>query len=185
MGKHQPAPGMLLIAEPFLPDPNFFRTVVLLVEHNMEGTFGIVLNRPAPVSVKEVTDFLGDVDYPLFIGGPVQRDMLHALHALPMLESQSHKVMPGLYWTADMRSIRTILASRDIPTSMLRFYAGYAGWAVGQLDAEMRSNSWILTPAQLEYVFSSEPEKLWRKVLTDMGGKFAFIATFPDDPRVN
>ncbi|MCS6895418.1 MAG: YqgE/AlgH family protein [Bacteroidia bacterium] len=181
----QPAPGVLLVAEPFMPDPNFARTVVLLVEHNIQGSFGVVLNRPAPVQVKEVTDFFGEISHGLYLGGPVETKVLHALHSIPPLEAHSQKVMEHLYWTADMRAIRGILAAREIPEKILRFYAGYAGWAPGQLDQELALNSWITVPARREYIFSSPNTDLWRKVLTDMGGKYAFIATFPRDPRLN
>ncbi|MCS7297902.1 MAG: YqgE/AlgH family protein [Bacteroidia bacterium] len=181
----QPAPGVLLIAEPFMPDPNFARTVVLLVEHNMHGSFGVILNRPAPVQVREVTEFFGDIEHGLYLGGPVETKVLHVLHALPPLESHSQKVMDNLYWTADMRAIRGVLAARHIPDTMLRFYAGYAGWAPGQLDREIAFNSWILAPARREYVFATDVGNLWKRVLTDMGGKYAFIATFPPDPRLN
>ncbi|MCX7605907.1 MAG: YqgE/AlgH family protein [Bacteroidia bacterium] len=180
----KPSPGMLLVAEPYLPDPNFFRSVVLLVEHNAGGSLGFVLNRPAPVQVKEVTDYFGEVEYPLFRGGPVAPNTLHVLHAIGHL-AESQRITEGVYWTGNPRPLRAILATRDIPTSIIRFFAGYAGWAPGQLEAEIAQHSWILTEARPEYVFSSQPESLWRKVLTDMGGKYAFIATFPDDPRVN
>ncbi|MCX8112599.1 MAG: YqgE/AlgH family protein [Bacteroidia bacterium] len=181
----QPAPGVLLIAEPFMPDPNFARTVVLLVEHGIQGSFGVVLNRPALVQVKEVTNFFGEIEYGLYMGGPVEKKLLHVLHSLPPLEAQSQKVTDNVYWTADMRGIRGVLAARRIPETHLRFYAGYAGWAPGQLDREIALHSWILAPARREYIFSNEPENLWRKVLTEMGGKYAFIATFPPDPRLN
>lgn len=181
----QPAPGVLLVAEPFMADPNFARTVVFLVEHSPQGTLGIVLNRPAPVRVREVTDFFGEISHPLYLGGPVERKVLHVLHSLPPLEPQSQKILPKVYWTADMRAIRGILAARDIPDTHLRFYAGYAGWAPGQLDRELAFHSWILAPARPEYIFTSDPSDLWARVLRDMGGKYALIATFPPDPRLN
>ncbi|MEN3040011.1 MAG: YqgE/AlgH family protein [Bacteroidia bacterium] len=181
----QPAPGVLLVAEPFMPDPNFARTVVLLVEHSVQGSIGIVLNRPAPVQIKEVTDFFGEISHGLYLGGPVETKVLHALHSIPTLEPYSQKILDNLYWTADMRALRRILSMRDIPEQLLRFYAGYAGWAPGQLDQELALNSWILTPARREYVFSPSVSSLWQRVLTDMGGKYAFFATFPRDPRLN
>lgn len=180
----QPAAGTLLVAEPYLPDPNFFRTVVLLVEHNAGGSLGFVLNRPAPVRVREVTDFFGEVDYPLFHGGPVQRNTLHIVHGIAQLP-EAQRVTEGVYWTGDPRSLRAILATRDLPPTMIRFFAGYAGWAPGQLDGEILQKSWIVVPAKREYVFTPQPENLWRQVLTDMGGKYALWATFPEDPRVN
>lgn len=181
----QPAPGILLVAEPFMADPNFARTVVLLVEHGIQGSFGIVLNRPATVQVREVTDFFGDISNHLYHGGPVERKVLHVLHSLPNLEEQSQKVLPRVYWTADMRAIRGLLAIREIPDTHLRFYAGYAGWAPGQLDHELAQHAWILASAKPEYVFAPPDQDLWKRVLTDMGGKYAFIATFPPDPRLN
>lgn len=181
----QPAPGVLLVAEPFMADPNFARTVVLLVEHDVKGSFGIVLNRPAPVQVREVTDFFGEIEYGLYVGGPVETKLLHVLHSLPSLEAYSQKISENLYWTMDMRVLRGVLAARHIPETHLRFFAGYAGWAPGQLDKELALNAWILAPSKREYVFSNNPETLWQRVLKDMGGKYAVIATFPPDPRLN
>lgn len=181
----QLAPGMLLIAEPYLPDPNFFRTVVLLVEHNAGGSLGFVLNRPATVRIKEVTDFFGEVGYPLYRGGPVQPDTLHVVHGLGEILPDSQKVAHRIYWSGDLHRLRALLATRELPESLIRFFAGYAGWAPGQLEAEMTQKSWILAPAKPEYVFTADPRTLWQRVLTDMGGKYAFLATFPEDPRTN
>ncbi|MCS7188990.1 MAG: YqgE/AlgH family protein [Bacteroidia bacterium] len=176
--------GILLIAEPYLPDPNFFRTVVLLVEHGAAGSLGFILNRPASVKLKEVTDYFGEVDYRLFRGGPVGLNTLHVLHSIETLP-ESQKVANGIFWSLNLRSLRALLATRNVPESFIRFFAGYAGWAPGQLESEIAQKAWILTTARCEYVFTTEPEILWQRVLIDMGGKYASLASLPEDPRVN
>ncbi|MCX7980085.1 MAG: YqgE/AlgH family protein [Bacteroidia bacterium] len=179
-----PAPGTLLIAEPYLPDANFFRAVILLVEHNAGGSLGFVLNHPMPVQVKEVTDYFGEIPNTLYRGGPVEKNKLFVLHAIPQLPD-SQKIIEGVYWSADPRALRAVLATRDLPDTVIRFLAGYAGWAPGQLDYELARKAWIVAPARAEYVFFPEPQKLWQKVLSDLGGKYAFLATLPEDPTVN
>jgi putative transcriptional regulator len=181
----RPEPNALLVAQPLLRDPNFARTVVLLVAHDSGGSLGYVLNRPAPVRVQEVTDYFGNIDYPLFIGGPVQRNTLHIVHALGEILPESQPVGKSLYWSGSWKHLRSLLAVRDLPPNTIRFFAGYAGWAPGQLEAEIAHKAWLVFPAKPEYVFSEEPEKLWEKVLLDQGGPYAQLTRYPVDPRLN
>lgn len=175
----------LLVAHPFLQDPNFRRSVVLIVAHDSSGSLGFVLNRPTPVRVKEVTDFLGEVDYPLYMGGPVQQNTLHIVHTLGPILEDSQEVGGGLYWSGNWKKLRALLAVRDIPQEMIRFFAGYAGWGPGQLEAEIAQGAWLVFPAQKAYVFSADPKTLWTRVLVDQGPQYAMLTRCPLDPRLN
>ncbi len=175
----------LLVAHPFLQDPNFLRTVVLIVAHDSSGSLGFVLNRPAPVRVKEVTDFFGEVDYPLYMGGPVDKNTLHIVHTLGTILEESREVGDGLYWSGSWKKLRALLAVREIPEAMIRFFAGYAGWGPGQLEAEIAQGAWLVFPAKKSYIFQADPKTLWQHVLQDQGPQYAALTRCPLDPRLN
>ncbi|HET9125986.1 MAG TPA: YqgE/AlgH family protein [Solirubrobacteraceae bacterium] len=176
------ARGQLLIAGPTLLDPNFQRTVVLIIEHSAEGALGLVLNRPSETTIGEVTSELGDLlgpEAPLFIGGPVQQT------ALILLAQFEDVARAALVAFADVG----VLGGEDHedPPPMLRAraFAGHSGWGPGQLDAELQHGDWILEPARHEDAFCEEPEALWRLVLSRKGGSYRLLARMPPDPSVN
>lgn len=176
--------GQLLIAGPGLLDPNFWRTVVLVIEHNEEGALGLVLNRPSETTVGESVpslEELVDRDEPLFIGGPVQPS---SVIVLARLEDPSEAALIAF------EDIGVIGAGSDSDPSPAgvrqgRAFVGHAGWGAGQLDAELERGDWITDPARREDAFSEEPRELWAWVLTRMGGSYALVARMPPDPSVN
>jgi putative transcriptional regulator len=178
------ARGQLLIAGPALIDRNFWRTVVLMVEHNREGALGLVLNRPSETSVSEAVpqlEELLDPDDLLFIGGPVQPS---AVIVLAQFEDPGDAALIAFN---DVGVLGTG-ASLDDPAAGVRrgrAFVGHAGWGPGQLDGELERGDWILEPATLEDAFTAEPDALWPEVLTRKGGSYALIARMPPDPSVN
>jgi putative transcriptional regulator len=169
--------GQLLIASPQLSD-YFRRTVVLVIEHNEDGAMGIVLNRRTETSVAEavpsLTELAGEEDV-VYSGGPVETDSVLALGDF-VDPSESGKQVAG--------SLGLLDPDRPEPDlRRLRIFAGYAGWAPGQLDAEMEQDAWIVTPARPEDAFAAED--VWPEVVQRKGGTFAFMATLPMDPRLN
>ncbi len=181
----KPEPGILLIAPPMLADPNFRRTVVLLCEHNDEGSFGLILNRPLSLRLGEVLDGIDAYTDPLFFGGPVQPNTLHFLHRYGELVPGASAVVDGVAWGGDFDVMKTLIEAESPTSRDLRFFLGYAGWSSGQLDEEIRQGGWILSDASAEDVFAEAPERLWRSVLRKKGGDYAILANFPDDPRLN
>lgn len=175
--------GQLLIAGPTLVDPNFWRTVVLIGEHNEEGALGVVLNRPATVTVDEAAPALSPLVHQgesVFIGGPVQPE------SAVVLADVEHPDFAGLIVFG---SIGFLMGEVD-PQALdgvrrARVFAGYAGWGAGQLEAEMEDESWIVEPAWPEDVFTDQPEGLWSSVLHRKGGRYAIISTMPPDPSLN
>lgn len=176
-------PGILLIAPPLLEDPNFWRSVVLLCAHGEEGSFGLILNRPTTLMLHEVLDI--SVSYPLFMGGPVQPETLHVLHRLGDAIPEAHPVGDGIYWGGDEETLLDQLRINPPKPEDMRFFLGYSGWAPGQLEEECETGGWILAPANVVNIFEDAPEQLWRTVLRRMGGAYALLANFPDDPRLN
>ncbi len=181
-----PAKGDLLISEPFLPDPNFERSVILLCEHNAEGSLGFVLNKPTDLKLQDALDEVSDFDKTLYTGGPVQRDTLHFIHKSAVLADRAEHLGNGIYWGGDFEKLLTMMNTRQISPEELKFFVGYSGWAAGQLEAELKQNSWIVCKAASEQqVFRMSPDMLWRQILASMGGKFKMYSNYPIDPRLN
>jgi putative transcriptional regulator len=178
------ARGQLLIAGPALLDPNFWRTVVLVVEHTEDGALGLVLNRPSGTTVGEAVsqlEQLVDLGDQLFIGGPVQPS---AVIVLAEFEDATDAALIAF----DDIGVLGIASSLDelgpgVRTG--RAFVGHAGWGPGQLDSELERGDWILEPAQRSDAFSDAPRELWQSVLTRKGGSYALIARMPADPSVN
>jgi Putative transcriptional regulator len=185
--------GALLVATPLLDDPNFRRSVVLILEHDEEGgTLGVVLNRPSEISVTQVLpswDPLVTGPSVLFEGGPVQTDSALALAAVasadePLGWRRLHSPTPAVarLGTVDLDAPPEILAGE---ITQMRIFAGYAGWTAGQLETEIRQGAWYLIDAEPGDTFHADPESLWRTVLRRQRSELAFVATCPDDPKLN
>jgi putative transcriptional regulator len=184
--------GRLLVATPLLGDPNFRRTVVLIVDDEAgEGTLGVVLNRPTKIPVGQVlqpwTDLVTDPSV-VFKGGPVAPNSALAIAAVPGTdEPVGWRALDGTPALA-----RLGLVDLDAPPGLLadavegfRVYAGYSGWGPGQLQDEIDEGAWYVLRAEPGDVFIDDPERLWRTVLRRQGGDMAFLATYPDDPALN
>jgi putative transcriptional regulator len=175
--------GQLLIAGPRLLDPNFQRTVVLMIEHSPEGALGLVLNRPSETNVGQVVSELEELlmaDTPVFIGGPVQPGGLIVLARFPEPD------MAALVSFDDVGILRAEVPLDDPPELLAsRAFAGHAGWGPGQLDDELERGDWILEAATVDDAFTEAPEELWSTVLARKGGSYALVARMPPDPSVN
>lgn len=183
--KITPEKGRLLISEPFLQDPNFDRTVVLLCEHNEEGSFGFVLNKPAIVKVHDLMDELKNFDEVIFIGGPVQQDTLHFIHRAPEIESGT-EVIKNINWGGNFENVLFLSDTNQLEPSQIRFFLGYSGWGPGQLEEELAEDAWIVCDfVTEELLFETEATNLWKKALSNMGGRFSVYANYPVDPNLN
>jgi putative transcriptional regulator len=182
--------GQLLVAAPALVDPNFNRTVVLLLDHDENGALGVVLNRPSPVPVGEIlADWSELAAEPgvLFHGGPVSTDSALAVATVP----------PGADESAEPVGWRRLyddtgIVDLDAPTELvapavsgLRIFAGYAGWGAEQLETEIEEGSWYVVPSLPGDVFGPDPEGLWMRVLRRQPGELAWVSTRPLDPTLN
>lgn len=179
--------GRLLVASPALLDPNFFRTVVLLVEHNDEGAAGVVLNRPSdrplvdgPLEGWE--DLAADPAL-VFVGGPVQ-----PAAAVCLGRARPDVVPDGFEPILDRLGVVDIgREAADLRPALdrIRVFAGYAGWGAGQLEGEIDEGAWYVLDADPEDALSQQPGGLWRFVLKRQGGHLALVANFPADPTMN
>ena len=182
--------GSLLISQPFLGDPNFERTVVLLCRYAAdEGTFGLVLNREANLRLGDVLALPGGdaspaAAMPLGLGGPVQPDTLHYLHRRADLP---HAVALGqdVYWGGDFGVLLDLVLQGEVGPDEVRLYVGYSGWSTGQLAAEVKENVWIVHPNAAGKVFTLNNDAFWRDILREKGGRFRMLSNYPTDPRLN
>ncbi|HWC86921.1 MAG TPA: YqgE/AlgH family protein [Solirubrobacteraceae bacterium] len=178
------ARGQLLIAGPGLLDPNFWRTVVLVVEHSEEGALGVVLNRPSETTVLDAVsqlDQLVDPDEPVFIGGPVQPG------SVIVVAQFEHPSDAALVAFDDVGVIGAGSSPEEMAAGVrrARAFVGHAGWGPGQLDGELERGDWIVESARSEDAFADDPKELWSEVLTRKGGSYALLARMPPDPSVN
>lgn len=180
-----PAKGTLLIANPFLKDPNFSRTVIFLCENTEQGTFGFVLNKQFSTNLNKLIPDLGMPAFPVFSGGPVQPDSLHFLHQYPDLISGGEEVFDGVYWGGNFESLQIHLKNNDISTDKIRFFIGYSGWTEGQLDMEMKEDSWITVKATRKLIFETSATETWKESLNFLGGDYKLMANYPIDPQLN
>lgn len=181
----EPVTGALLIADPFLKDPHFMRTVVFLCEHRDEGSFGFVLNKKLEITLGQVVPELEDCALPVYYGGPVQNDTLHFLHCYPNLLTGSIEVTDNVYWGGDFETLTGMIKNGSLDKTKIRFYLGYSGWGEGQLKNEMDTHSWLTVKARKKIVFMPEPEDVWPEALREMGGEYTQLINYPIDPQLN
>lgn len=180
----QPESGRILISEPFMMDPSFKRSVVLLCDYQEEGSFGLILNRPLNMNLNEVLPEL-EYDFPLFYGGPVGKDTLHFIHARGEMFEDALPVTPDLAYGGDFDRLKELLKEETFDSSNIRFFVGWCGWSAGQLDDELKEKSWIISEVDNDKVFESRSSSMWEASLNDMGGSYQLMAKFPEDPSLN
>jgi putative transcriptional regulator len=181
-----PAAGKLLISEPFMDDPNFTRSVVLLTEHGEEGTLGFVINHPSLLILNDlVAEFKGK-DFPVYYGGPVAMDTLHFIHRCPDKIPGGEEIAKGIYWGGNFETLKALVNEGSVTKEEVKFFVGYSGWGHDQLDEEMKGNTWIVSDKyDSDLVFSSSEEHIWREVIIHLGPKYAHISNFPQNPNLN
>lgn len=178
--------GSLLVAEPFMWDPNFKRTVTLICENDEEnGTFGFVLNRPMEMKLHEAINGVKKFNANLYYGGPVELDTLHFLHRLGNDLEGSVEICDGLYWGGNFSELKAMINSGSVKPADFRFFLGYSGWSKGQLAQEMKDLSWITYKVKAKHIFELKSENLWKEVLKEKGGEYAQMINFPEDPTYN
>ena len=178
-----PSTGTLLIANPFLKDPNFLRTVVFLCEHHETGTFGFVINKKYSKTLDELLPDMNDYKIPVYFGGPVQMETLHFLHQYPDLGGE--EVMKNVYWGGDFEILIPRIKSSAIDLDKIRFFIGYSGWTEGQLESEINEKSWLTVKATRNLVFHNKVEDTWKDSLKHLGGEYEMMINFPIDPQLN
>ncbi|GAA4514691.1 YqgE/AlgH family protein [Sphingobacterium thermophilum] len=180
-----PKQGSLLLSEPFMLDPNFERSVVLLCEHNEDGTIGLILNQRSSLLLSDVVD-MDVADFPLYIGGPVQHNAIFYLHRAPEKIENGKLIYKDIYWGGDFEKAVFLINEGILSTTEIKFFLGYSGWSPGQLDEEINQNSWAVhNEYSTELTFLTDGEDLWKQALISLGPKYAHVANFPKSPYLN
>ncbi len=179
-------PGSLLISEPFMPDPNFKRSVVLLTEHGEEGSVGYILNQKSNLYLKDLIQDCWESELPIYFGGPVASDTLHFIHRAYDRMQSGTQIADGVYWGGNFETLKLLVNHQQIQPEEVKFFVGYAGWESEQLSDELLDKSWILTNKyQHSLPFETEVDELWREVVLALGPNFAHLANFPENPMWN
>lgn len=178
--------GQFLVASPHLSDPNFYKSVVLMINHDEEGALGLILNRPTENKIQDVWKMVAEEEIecpqPIFLGGPVAGPLV-ALHRLK--SAAESEILPGLYFAAHKDKLQKIVQQTAKP---YRFFTGYAGWAGGQLDGELKVGGWLTSKAKKDLIFAHEDE-LWDQVVRTIGASVLELAVkakhVPENPSLN
>ncbi|MGB3587691.1 MAG: YqgE/AlgH family protein [Tunicatimonas sp.] len=182
----KPAKGDLLLSEPFLADPNFERSVILLCEHNSNGSFGFVLNKEADMQLSDAIDEVQNYHQTLYVGGPVQHETLHFLHRVDPPFNNSEPIVNDVFWGGNFDELLSLINTRKIAENDVKFFAGYSGWGPGQLEDELEEKTWIVYHQPTAYqLFDIPAHQLWQEILRNMGGKYRMFSNYPIDPRLN
>jgi putative transcriptional regulator len=181
----KPAKGRLLLSEPFMGDYYFGRSVILLAEHNEEGTVGVILNKPAIAGFNEVLKDFPEFDSPVYIGGPVETNSLFYIHTIGKQIEGSVEINGGLFWGGDIEAIKEMILLKMIKPNDIRFYIGYSGWGEDQLKSELERNSWLVAPTDKDSIFNTDPLAMWNKFIEKMGNEYRYWTKFPIDPNMN
>tara|TARA_R110002049_G_scaffold100145_5_gene243997 strand:- start:983 stop:1579 length:597 start_codon:yes stop_codon:yes gene_type:complete len=181
-----PEKGRFLIAEPFMQDEHFKRSVIFLVEHNDDSTVGLVLNKTVGLKLNEVIRDFPKFDAEVYLGGPVQSEHLFYIHTKGELINGSIPVGNGVFWAGDFRSLRDLIELNLIQPNEIRFFLGYSGWDKGQLASELKGDSWLISESREDLLFGDvDPDDLWSTILKEKGDQYAMMANFPEDPNFN
>lgn len=176
--------GKMLIAEPFLGDSNFSRSVILLCEHGEEGSLGFILNKPTELVLGDLLPEIAEISLPVNHGGPVQVDTLHMLHRMPDALG-GNEVTDGVFWGGSFEVLQDVAHADIANGSDVKLFVGYAGWSPGQLEQEMKEGSWLLGDISQDVLFETDPLNMWKTAIHTLGNEYRYLANLPIDPQLN
>src|SRR5690606_31844492 len=180
----KPVQGTILIAEPFMKDPYFQRSIVFMAENSKETTLGFILNKSLDIPINEAIEGFPEFDAELFLGGPVQSQNLFYIHTKGNLLEGSERINEKLFWGGDFEVLKKLIKKGEILPKEIKFFLGYSGWEKGQLDQELKEGSWLIG-IQDPNIILSDNGISWKEVMSALGKKQAMMANFPTDPSLN
>ena len=181
-----PKKGHLLIAEPStLGDVSFNRSVILLAEHNNEGSIGFILNKPLNYTINDLLPEI-EASFKIYNGGPVEQDNLYFIHNIPEIIPNSIEISNGIYWGGDFETTKHLINTGEINKNNIRFFLGYSGWSVNQLEMEMQENAWIVSENSLKKkLLSKSSNQFWKEKIIEQGGEYVLFSNAPENPMLN
>ncbi|MCK9342710.1 MAG: YqgE/AlgH family protein [Massilibacteroides sp.] len=182
----EPQKGDLLISEPFMDNEYFKRSVILLVDHGVEGSMGFVLNKRLRISLDDVVEEIPNSTHiPIFLGGPMQQGELFFIHTLGDMIPQSVPIAEGLYFGGKDEVIQEYLLAGCPTEGKIKFFLGYAGWDSNQLKTEIEANSWAIGSDAVQPIFLATDKRYWRIVLKNLGADYHSWSYIPDNLNMN
>ncbi|NGY38433.1 YqgE/AlgH family protein [Flavobacterium sp. XN-5] len=178
--------GQLLIAEPsIIGDLSFNRSVILLADHDKEGSVGFIINKPLKYTIHDLLPEI-NASFKIYNGGPVEQDNLYFIHNIPDLIPNSIEISNGIYWGGDFESTKTLINNGKINKNNIRFFLGYTGWEENQLELEMISNSWIVANNNYKNkIIGKASEHFWKEQILELGGDYMIWSNAPENPYLN
>jgi putative transcriptional regulator len=184
--KKRPSPGSVLISDPFLDEDFFRRSVILICNHDEEGSFGLVLNNYLNIDLHELEETFPDIQARISVGGPVDTEHLFFIHLFGDQVEASTQIKDNMYFGGDFDQLKELISQDPDGRSKVRFFLGYSGWAKEQLRNELGENSWIVANNITEQeIFDTYNDELWRTCLEKQGERFKAISKFPLNPNDN
>jgi putative transcriptional regulator len=180
-----PKKGRVLIAEPFLSGNYFSRAVIFLVSHSEKGSVGFILNKEIDFEIQDVFPDFPDFDATVFLGGPVSTDSIYYIHKLGKKLPGSINILGDLYWGGDFDVLKNQISSGIIQPSDIHFFLGYSGWDAGQLEVELKEDSWLVTDVDEKAVMQNLDEAAWTDFVKKAGDRYSIWEHFPEDPSLN
>ncbi len=180
-----PRKGRILIAEPFLPGNYFSRSVIFLVSHSEKGSVGFILNKEIDFEIQDVFPDFPDFEASVFLGGPAATDSIYYIHKLGKKLPGSINVMGDLYWGGDFDALKNQISAGIIQPSDIHFFLGYSGWDAGQLEAELKEDSWLVTDIDEKAVMQKLDEAAWTDFVKKAGDRYSIWEHFPENPSLN
>lgn len=183
----KPEKGKLLIAEPsIIGDIAFTRSVILLAEHNKEGTIGFILNKPFNFTLAELFPKKIKKPHTIFNGGPVEQDKLYFIHKVPQYLNNSTPIANGIYWGRDFEAAVNLINKGFIKEVDIKFFLGYSGWNPKQLDKELAKNSWIIVENNEQgNIIEKLSTSFWKEKMIELGGNYLIWSNAPENPYLN
>ncbi|MDD3004058.1 YqgE/AlgH family protein [Flavobacterium sp.] len=180
------AKGQLLIAEPStIGDISFNRSVILLADHNSDGSVGFIINKPLKYTINDLVPEI-DAKFKIYNGGPVEQDNLYFIHNIPELIPNSVEISNGIYWGGDFETTRDLINEGKIQKKNIRFFLGYTGWEPHQLDQELNANSWIVFKnVYKNKIIGKSTTHFWKEKILELGGDYLIWSNAPENPELN
>lgn len=178
--------GSILLGEPFMQDDIFKKAVILVCECTpSEGVLGFVLNKPSQLVLSDLFDDIDIDSIPIYNGGPCEEDTLHFVHTYGDRIANSNEMISGLYWGGDFNQLKRIINSEGYDETKIRFFLGYSGWQYAQLQNEILENTWVINNNLQHTLFSYDIASIWNDILTEMGGAYKLLISYPPNPSYN
>jgi putative transcriptional regulator len=178
--------GCLLLADPnIINDPYFNRAVILITENSEDEVVGFIINKPLEYNFEDIFSGMGK-DYKIYNGGPVNKDNLYYIHNLPDLIPNSIKVSNNLFWGGDFSNVKNLIKDNKIGSNNIRFFSGYSGWTLPQLNNEIKEKSWIITNNRFDdKILKSKTNELWKEEIKKLGNDYKIWSNAPENPNLN